>query len=69
MTAADAIRWSLKPSYSLQAAASCRELADVRPVITPWGNAMRLQLDHDAEVALIERQGFQAVERRQAVRS
>lgn len=47
----NAIRWDRKPSYSLKAAATCRELHQVRPVIAPWGNAMRLQLDHDLEVA------------------
>lgn len=65
----DYIRWNSKPRYSLAAAANCRELAEVRPPITPWGNAMRLQLDHDAEVAALRAQAWFGHDRRLAVRS
>jgi hypothetical protein len=47
----DGQRFTTKPGYSLKSAATCRELAEVRPPITPWGNAMRLQLDHELELA------------------
>ncbi len=66
---ADRIRWDLKPRYSLTAAANCRELAQVRPLIAPWGNAMRLQLDHQAEVERLEGQAWRAHDPRLAVRS
>ena len=58
--AADFIRWDVKPRYSLAAAANCRELAQVRPPITPWGNAMRLQLDHQDEVDRIMGEALRA---------
>lgn len=49
-------RWgSSKPSYSLAAAAVTRELVEVlNPIsIAPWGNAMILELEHQAEMASI----------------
>lgn len=63
------IRWDRKPNYSLAAAATCRELAEVRPSVAPWGNAMRLQLDHEAELAQIHGAAYRAHDRRLAVRS
>jgi hypothetical protein len=52
----DGIRWGVKPSNLvpaglLQLAPQPRELAEVRPTIAPWGNAMRLELDHQIELA------------------
>lgn len=63
------IRWDRSPNYSLAAAAQCRELHEVRPSIAPWGNAMRLQLEHDAEIASIVGQAWRGHDRRLAVRS
>lgn len=63
------IRWDSKPRYSLAAAANCRELVELRPLIAPWGNAMRLQLDHQAEVDALEGQAWRAHDRRLVVRS
>jgi hypothetical protein len=60
---------NLVPAGLLQDAAPARELHEVRPPITPWGNAMRLQLDHEAEVSRILAEAYVGADRRQAVRS
>lgn len=70
----DGIRWAVRPSNLvpaglLQNAAAPRELAQVRPLITPWGNAMRLELDHQAEMASIFGAGYRGSDRRLQVRS
>lgn len=63
-----AVRWDRKPSYSLAQAAQCRALGEVRPVISPWGNAMRLQIDHEIELASIHGAAWAGHDRRLAVR-
>ncbi len=52
----DGIRWAVRPSNLvpaglLQNAPPPRPLTDFRPLIAPWGNAMRVDLDHTLEMA------------------
>jgi hypothetical protein len=57
----DGQRFTSKPGYSLKSAAACRELAEVRPSITPWGSAMQVAEQHQAEIDAIAGQALRAV--------
>jgi hypothetical protein len=49
-------RGPLVPAGLLQDAPPPRSLVEVLAPITPWGNAFRIALDHEIEVAALERE-------------